>query len=495
LAARPLSSKSSQRKHTASEELEFSLEEQILGYQRQFPGNEGEVINIEKGVVSMLGLQNAHLNSIVEMGSHGLKGYVVGLEKQVTKVAALGSPNSQVIKIGDSAKLLSGADGELKAPVYMPGRVTTPVGLDYFSRETLPCPLPAYTDAKHGAPTFLERDRVTKQLFTGIFPIDTLYPIGYGTRNALIGNNPRGLRYIALNLLARQAKLDPSKRSIDSCIWVSSGLDQSGIRRTHQDLQGLGALDFTTVIASSNSEPWAIQALAPATACAMAEDRAREGDRVLIVIDSLGPVGAALAELESARNGGKRVTSLFQPHRYLERVAPLQGKGSVTAFSLLYEDGSIESDQVRDQIAGQVDNIINMQGMHGIRAIGSRRPGVRSFQDPRFRVLAWRLQEILSDASQIQTASVVARRLGINPADEESLGSALAYAENIRALFESDVRDASLADPEDQLVALDAVAHGDLDDPMLSPAGVKPFINKLCEQARILRETKTNHEA
>ncbi|GBG33500.1 ATP synthase subunit alpha, chloroplastic [Hondaea fermentalgiana] len=480
----PPSSRDRNRQAPRLDESELALEEQILGTAHEFLGDEGEVVDVSRGVVSVVGLADARPNDVVQLGDQGLRGFVLRLENRVTKIAALGSSSAAQVRSGAFARLLPGDEGKLRAAALDAGQVSTPIGVDYWTQEPLPLTLKMTMDSKQGAPTLPERSIVREQLWTGILTLDALYPLGRGTRTALMGKNPAGMRYVAMNLLSRQSKLAESDREVDFAIWLSAGLDQSGIRKTYLDLEAMGALAFTAIVAAPASDPWALRALGPAALCAMAEDRAARGENVLVIIDSLGPVGAALAEVEGARSGA-RVTPLFQPHRYLERLGALQSGGSVTTLALLHQDDSTESEQVRDRIAGQVDTTIDMQGLRSIRAVGARLPGIRAYQAPALRELAWRLQVRLKEASSAESAGTIARRLGIDPMDEENLGTGLAHAQSLRALFEADVNDETLTSRAQELLALYVAAEGFLEAPSLTTSSqIKPAIAAICEAAR-----------
>mmetsp|Transcript_15933 Transcript_15933/g.26003 ORF Transcript_15933/g.26003 Transcript_15933/m.26003 type:complete len:574 (-) Transcript_15933:2623-4344(-) len=480
-------------KPTPVNDPELALEEQILQATGLMPQltHEGSVADIKNHVVSITGLRSASINSMVKIHTNqGLvPGYVISMETNVVRVAVLESCRD--IQVGAKAELVE--DEQLKVPSLQGGKVVTPDGRDFWTREDMVelvegSKVPFGNDS---SPGIIEREPIRKQLHTNIFSIDGLCPIGLGQRVVLSGANMPALRETAIEIVANQKE----NKDIDHVIWLSVGQDQSGIRKTYLDLSSREATAHTTILAVAESEPWTMKALAPNTACAMAD--IDPTSNVLLVVDNLASIGQALSDVENAKTLATGITSsLTQPHKWLERVtkrAQYLGGGSITALCLLHTDFSVESDKVRDLVASQVDSCVFMsnQKQRCVQVIGE---GVlssqKAHQHAAFAELASSIRAALHHAANTEKSGGIAKQLGIDPMNETQLREGLIHATNLRALFETDIRKRFAANKYEQLIALYMAAHGYLEHGVV-PSQVEPFVQAVWEKA-VLQKLDTD---
>ena len=183
----------------------------------------------------------------------------------------------------------------------------------------------------------IDRKPVTEPLQTGIKSIDGMIPIGRGQRELIIGDRQTGKTAIAIDAIINQKNTDVY------CIYVAIGQKRSTVAQIQRKLEENGAMEYTTIVAATASEPAPLQYLAPYAGVAMAEYFMEEGKHVLIIYDDLSKHAVAYREMSLLlkRPPGREAYpgDVFYLHsRLLERAAKLSdelGGGSITALPII----------------------------------------------------------------------------------------------------------------------------------------------------------------
>ena len=246
--------------------------------------------------------------------------------------------------------ILFGDDEEISAgsTVRRTGKTAgVPVGEEFIGRviDALGTPIDGagpiaasgYRAVEHPAPGIIDRQPVQKPLDTGILAIDSMFPIGRGQRELIIGDRQTGKTAVAVDTILNQKGKDVI------CIYVSIGQKASSVAQLVQNLKKRGAMDYTIVINASASDPAPLQYIAPYAGCAHGEYFMERGKDVLIVYDDLSKHAIAYRSLSLLlqRAPGREAYpgDVFYLHsRLLERSAHLsdeKGGGSMTALPIV----------------------------------------------------------------------------------------------------------------------------------------------------------------
>ena len=260
----------------SSDEIISILKEEIKNYDVISRDQEvGTVISVGDGIASVYGIDHAMYGEIVTLET-GLKGMV------------------QDIKENEISCILFGDDSEIKqgTKVCRTGKKAgIPVGEGYIGRivDALGAPIDGkgeikadgYRPVENEAPGIVDRKSVSVPLETGILSIDSMFPIGRGQRELIIGDRQTGKTSIATDTIINQKGKDVI------CIYVAIGQKASTVARLVNDLKAHDALDYTTVFCSTASECAPLQYIVPYSATALAEYFMYQGKDVLIVYDDL----------------------------------------------------------------------------------------------------------------------------------------------------------------------------------------------------------------
>jgi F-type H+-transporting ATPase subunit alpha len=295
------------------------------------PRGAGSIISIGDGVAYISGLDNAMMTELIEFPG-GVHGLALNLLPDSVGVVMLGEYRH--LQEGDSA--------------YTTGKVlSVPVGPEFEGRvvnalceplDDKPEPNPADTyPVERIAPGVITRQSVSEPVQTGIVAIDSMIPIGRGQRELVIGDRGVGKSSIALTTIINQAKENLH------CIYVAVGQKRSYVAQLVATLESYGAMDYTTVVAATASDPAAMQFLAPYAATSLGEYYASNGQDALIVYDDLSKHAWAYRELSLLlkRPSGREAYpgDVFYLHsRLLERSIRLNqdnGGGSLTALPII----------------------------------------------------------------------------------------------------------------------------------------------------------------
>ena len=316
----------------SSDEIISILKEEIKNYDVISRDQEvGTVISVGDGIASVYGIDHAMYGEIVTLET-GLKGMV------------------QDIKENEISCILFGDDSEIKqgTKVCRTGKKAgIPVGEGYIGRivDALGAPIDGkgeikadgYHPVENEAPGIVERKSVSVPLETGILSIDSMFPIGRGQRELIIGDRQTGKTSIATDTIINQKGKDVI------CIYVAIGQKASTVARLVNDLKAHDALDYTTVFCSTASECAPLQYIVPYSATALAEYFMYQGKDVLIVYDDLSKHAVAYRAISLllGRSPGREAYpgDVFYLHsRLLERSSRLSdelGGGSITALPII----------------------------------------------------------------------------------------------------------------------------------------------------------------
>ncbi len=291
----------------------------------------GTVLEIGDGIATIKDVGNVNYGEIV-IFDDGTRGMVQDIQKKTVGV----------ILFGDQRGIRAGSH-----VVRMNREAGISVGEDYLGRvvDALGAPLDGganirpvgYYPIEQPAPGISERQSVHEPMETGILSIDTMFPIGRGQRELIIGDRQTGKTSIALDTIINQ------RRSDVICIYVAIGQKASTIAQLVNTLKKYDAMRYTTVVAATASDPAPLQYIAPYAGTAMAEYYMHRGQHVLIVYDDLSKHAVAYRSLSLllGRPPGREAYpgDIFYLHsRLLERSAKLSdelGGGSITALPIV----------------------------------------------------------------------------------------------------------------------------------------------------------------
>ena len=314
-----------------SKEIGAVIREQIKNYNVDLVMEEvGTVIEVGDGIARIWGLEQAKAGELIEFPG-GVYGMVQNLEMNNVGVVLLGDGD---IKEGDEVKA-TGKVVQVPVGEGLLGRVVNALGApidgkgDYAYDKTMPI--------EKIAPGVITRQSVNEPLQTGTKAIDTLFPIGRGQRELIIGDRQTGKTAIAIDAIINQKDTDVI------CIYVAIGQKTSTVAQIVDTLEQHGAMDHTIVVAATAAELSPIQYIAPYAGVTMAEEFMAQGKDVLIVYDDLTKHAVAYRTMSLLlrRPPGREAFpgDVFYLHsRLLERAARMSdefGGGSITALPII----------------------------------------------------------------------------------------------------------------------------------------------------------------
>ena len=315
-----------------ADEISKILKEQIKNYSKSIEVSEtGSVLSVGDGVARVHGLETAMAGELVEFPGETF-GMVLNLENESVGVVIFGEDRG--IKEGDTVKRTKQI---VRVPVgeALLGRVVDPLGNPIDGRG--PIKTEHYRVVEIKAPGIVLRQSVNEPLQTGIKAIDAMIPIGRGQRELIIGDRQTGKTTIALDTIINQ------KGQGVHCFYVAIGQKRSTVALVVERLRAAGAMEYTTVIAATASDPAPLQFLAPYGGCTMAEYFRDSGKHALIIYDDLTKQAQAYRQLSLLlrRPPGREAYpgDVFYLHsRLLERAAKMSaaaGGGSLTALPII----------------------------------------------------------------------------------------------------------------------------------------------------------------
>ena len=314
------------------EEISSVIKEQIKNYSVHLEtADVGTVIQVADGVVRIHGLESAMQGELLAF-PNDVYGMVMNLE--VDNVGAVLLGNTSNVNEGDTVKT-TGRVVEVPVGDAMLGRVVNALGQPIDGKG--PIQTTKSRQIERVASGVITRKSVDTPLQTGIKAIDAMVPIGRGQRELIIGDRQTGKTAIAIDTIINQ------KGQGVNCIYVAIGQKASTVASIVKTLTEAGAMDYTTIVASTASEPAPLQYIAPYAGCAIGEEWMEEGKDVLVVYDDLSKHATAYRTLSLLlrRPPGREAYpgDVFYLHsRLLERAARLSeeyGGGSLTALPII----------------------------------------------------------------------------------------------------------------------------------------------------------------
>ena len=423
----------------------------------------GEVISVSDGICRVAGLADVMAGEMLEFEGD-LRGMVMDLEQDNVGVVLLG--NYAGIQEGDVVRR-TGHIIEVPVGYGMCGRVVDALGRPIDGKG--PITPDGYRAVESPAPSVLHRQGVTVPLQTGIKAIDALVPIGRGQRELIIGDRQTGKTAIALDTIVNQKGKDVL------CIYVAIGQKESTVANVVRKLTELGAMDYTTVVCASASEPAPMLYIAPYAGAAIGEFFMYQGRDVLIVYDDLSKQAAAYREISLLlqRPPGREAYpgDVFYLHsRLLERAARLDeatGGGSMTALPIIETQAGDVSAYIPTNVISITDGQIFLET--GLFHSGNR-PAINvglsvsrvggAAQMPAMKQVAGRLRTDLAQYRELASFAQFGSEL------DAATQSTLCRGQHMTELLKQNQFDAKSV--EDQVIAIFAANEGYADDVALA---------------------------
>jgi len=341
-----------------AEEISEILKKRIDEFERGVElAEEGIVTYVGDKIARVYGLDKVMYSELVEF-PHGVLGMAFNLEEDSVGVVILG--DDVYIKEGDRVKRTRRI---VEVPVgeALIGRVVNPLGqpIDGLG----PIEATEFAPVERLAPGVVDRLPVREPLQTGIKAIDSMIPIGRGQRELIIGDRQTGKTAIAIDTIINQKDTDVY------CIYVAIGQKRSLVAQIVEKLRQFGAMEYTTVVAATASDPAPLLYLAPYAGCAMGEYFRDRGKHALIIYDDLTKQAQAYREMSLLlrRPPGREAYpgDIFYLHsRLLERAAKLNdelGGGSLTALPIIETQAGDVSGYIPTNVISITDGQIYLQ--------------------------------------------------------------------------------------------------------------------------------------
>jgi len=291
----------------------------------------GTVVSVGDSIARVYGLENAMAGELIEF-PNDVFGMALNLEESSVGCILLG--DDKLIKEGDTARC-TGKIVSVPVGPALTGRVIDALGKPIDGKG--PITTSEFMAVETKAPGVIERQPVKEPLQTGIKAIDAMIPIGRGQRELIIGDRATGKTAIAIDAIINQ------KGKNVHCIYVAIGQKRSTVAQVVCTLEKYGAMEYTTVVSATASDPASQQFLAPYSGCAIGEYFRDRGEHALIVYDDLSKHAVAYREISLLlrRPPGREAYpgDIFYLHsRLLERACKFndkKGGGSLTALPII----------------------------------------------------------------------------------------------------------------------------------------------------------------
>jgi F-type H+-transporting ATPase subunit alpha len=299
----------------------------------------GQVLSVGDGIARIHGLDKVQAGEMVEFPG-GIKGMALNLETDNVGVVIFGSDRD--IKEGDTVKR-TGTIVDVPVGKGLLGRVVDPLGNPLDGKGPIVGAERRRVDVK--APGIIPRRSVHEPMQTGLKSVDSLIPIGRGQRELIIGDRQTGKTAIALDTIINQKAINASgdEKQKLYCIYVAIGQKRSTVAQIVKTLEQFGAMEYTTVVAATASDPAPLQFLAPFAGCTIGEYFRDNGMHAVIIYDDLSKQAVAYRQMSLLlrRPPGREAYpgDVFYLHsRLLERAAKLNEankSGSLTALPVI----------------------------------------------------------------------------------------------------------------------------------------------------------------
>jgi F-type H+/Na+-transporting ATPase subunit alpha len=315
-----------------SRDIYESLLKQIEGYEPKIESVEvGYVDEVGDGIARVKGMDNIRFSELVRF-SNGVAGIAFNLEKDNVGIIIMGDYDT--INQGDEVRPL-GRIASVPVGMGMVGRVVNALGEPVDGKGSIQAT--EYYNIERIAPGVMARRNVFRPVQTGILAIDAMTPVGRGQRQLIIGDRQIGKTAIGIDTIINQKGKDLF------CIYVAIGKRRGEVARLVALLEENGAMEYTTVVVASASDPAAMQYISPYSGCAIGEWLMESGKDALVVYDDLSKHAWAYRQVSllMRRPPGREAYpgDVFYLHsRLLERAAQLseaEGNGSLTALPII----------------------------------------------------------------------------------------------------------------------------------------------------------------
>ncbi len=315
------------------DELTAALRRQIEAYEAPLKAVDvGTVVEVGDGIARATGLPTVMASELVEFTKTGVMGMVLNLEETQVGIIILGDYTD--IEEGDEVRQ-TGRIVSVPVGDALVGRVVNALGMPIDGKG--PIESDAFRPVERIAPNVTVRESVNRPVQTGIKSIDSMFPIGRGQRELIIGDRQTGKSALAIDTIINQKDKDLI------CIYIAVGQKRANVAQVVATLERFEAMDHTVVVVASASEPASLQYIAPYAGCAMGEEFMEQGKDALIIYDDLTKHAWAYRQVSLLlrRPPGREAYpgDVFYLHsRLLERAAKMHpefGGGSLTALPII----------------------------------------------------------------------------------------------------------------------------------------------------------------
>ena len=315
-----------------AEEISSIIKQRLEGVEQKLELKEvGYVISVGDGIARLYGLESCMAGELLEFPG-GVMGMALNLEEDNVGAVLMGDDTG--IKEGDEVKR-TGRISEVPIGMALVGRVVDAIGEPIDGKGAIKTD--TYGPIERMAPGVIARKSVHEPLSTGIKAIDSMIPIGRGQRELIIGDRQTGKTSVAIDTILNQKGQDVF------CIYVAIGQKRSTVAQVIKTLEEKGAMEYTTIVAATASDPAPMQYMAAYAGCAIGEYFRDNGKHALIVYDDLSKQAAAYRQMSLLlrRPPGREAYpgDVFYCHsRLLERSAKVNddlGAGSLTALPII----------------------------------------------------------------------------------------------------------------------------------------------------------------
>jgi F-type H+-transporting ATPase subunit alpha len=341
------------------EEVSSVIAKEIGQYQGKLEMESvGTVLQVGDGIARVWGLEDAMMSELVTFPGD-IMGMVLNLEEDNVGCAIFGSDRQ--IKEGDTVRR-TGRVASVPVGDALIGRVVNPLGQPLDNNG--PIVTDQFRNLEVNAPTVIDRQPVKEPVQTGLKAIDSMIPIGRGQRELIIGDRQTGKTAVAVDTIINQRDTDIF------CIYVAVGQKASTVAQVVETFRKHGAMDYTTVVVASATDPAPLQFIAPYAGVTMGEHLMVQGKHVLCVYDDLSKHAVAYRQLSLLlrRPPGREAYpgDVFYLHsRLLERAAKLsdeKGGGSLTALPIIETQAGDVTAYIPTNVISITDGQIFLEG-------------------------------------------------------------------------------------------------------------------------------------
>ena len=324
---------------------------------RAYVQTTGTVLSVEDGIAAVSGMEDAFYGEIL-LFEGGVRGMVQNLEAD--RVGCILFDDDASVEAG-SVVYRTGKVAGVPVGDALKGRVVDALGAPIDGKG--PVAADGFRPIESPAPDIVSRQPVNKPMETGLLTIDSMFPIGRGQRELIIGDRQTGKTAIALDTILNQ------KGKGVVCVYVAIGQKTSSVAQLAETLRRRGAMDYTIIVSATASDSAPLQYIAPYAGCAMGEYFMNRGQDVLIVYDDLSKHAVAYRALSLllGRSPGREAYpgDVFYLHsRLLERAAHLsdeRGGGSMTALPIVETQAGDVSAYIPTNIISITDGQIYLE--------------------------------------------------------------------------------------------------------------------------------------